>query len=38
VVGALILVFGSTKGTTAGAVAFGVLGIVMIAASRKKKG
>ena len=37
-IGALILLSGSTKWTTAGAVAFGVLGIAVIAVPRGKKG
>jgi hypothetical protein len=37
-VGVLILLLGKSDGTTAGAAAFGVLGIIMIAVSRGKKG
>jgi hypothetical protein len=38
VVAVLLLVFGSTGGTTSGAVAFAILGIAMIAISRRRGG
>jgi len=38
VVAVLLLLFGSTGSATSGAVAFGILGIAMIAISRKREG